>query len=88
MVVTQLAKWGNSQGIRIPKEILKDLNYSLEEIDNHEVKFEVTVENGEIILKPKKERTMLDKLFENFNEDPKDYKVSIEWDESKGQEVW
>lgn len=32
--------------------------------------------------------TKLDKLFENFNGDPKDYKVSIDWGNPRGKEVW
>ena len=56
--------------------------------NNHEIKFELKIENGQIILTPIKEMTKLDKLFENFNGDPKDYKVSIDWGNPRGKEVW
>lgn len=88
MVVTQLAKWGNSQGIRIDKETLKSLNFDSEEIENQEIKFEIEVKDNYIILKPIKKTTKLDKLFEDFDGDPKDYKVSIDWGESVGKEIW
>ncbi|MDX9887655.1 MAG: AbrB/MazE/SpoVT family DNA-binding domain-containing protein [Anaerovoracaceae bacterium] len=88
MTVMQLAKWGNSHGIRINKEILKSLDFTSLEIENQEIKFELKIENGQIILRPIKEMTKLDKLFENFNGDPKDYKVSIDWGKPRGKEVW
>lgn len=60
MKVTKLVKWGNSQGIRLNKEILKELNVNLKEIENEEIKFEVEVRNGKLILNPIKEMTKLD----------------------------
>lgn len=37
--------------------------------------------------KPMKEKTKLDKLFEDFDGDPKDYKTSIDWGEPVGKEL-
>ena len=88
MIVTKLAKWGNSQGIRIDKETLKALNIDSKEIENQEVKFQMEIENNNIILKPIRKMTKLDKLFEDFDGDPKNYKVSIDWGESVGKEIW
>lgn len=88
MTVAQLAKWGNSQGIRINKETLRDLNFDSQEIENQEIKFEMEIKNGQIILNPIKEMTKLDKLFINFERDPKDYEVSIDWGNPVGKEVW
>ena len=88
MTVLQLAKWGNSHGIRINKEILKALNFSALEIKNQEIKFEMKIEQGQIILNPIKEMSKLDKLFEDFHGNPKDYKVSIDWGNPRGKEVW
>ena len=67
MVVAQLAQWRNSQSIRIPKEILRDLNFNIE--DELDLKFEIKVENGQIILDPRREKTMLEVLFEDFDGD-------------------
>lgn len=86
MVVSQLAQWGNSQGIRIPKEILKDLNVNID--DQLDIKFEIKVENGRIILDPRREKTMLEVLFEDFDGDASDYKTSVDWGEPRGKEIW
>ncbi len=88
MIVTQLAKWGNSQGIRIDKETLRSLNFNSEEIENQEIEFEMEIKNDNIILKPIKKTSKLDKLFKDFDGDPKDYKASIDWGNSTGKEIW
>lgn len=88
MTIIQLSKWGNSQGIRIDKETLKCLNFDSQEIDSQEIRFEMKVTNGKIILNPIKEMTKLDKLFENFDGDPKNYKLSTDWGDPVGKEVW
>lgn len=43
-MTTQLRSWGNSQGIRIPKEILQEVSFSLN--DN----IDISVSDGKIIL--------------------------------------
>ncbi len=88
MIVTQLTKWGNSQGIRINKETLKSLNFDTKEIENQEIKFEMDIKDGKIILNPIKEMTKLEKLFADFEGNPNDYKVSIDWGDPVGKEVW
>jgi antitoxin MazE len=87
MAVTELAKWGNSQGIRISKKILKSLDLDLDETEGKKIRFEVEVENGKIILCPIKEKTKLDKLFDNFDGDSKEYKEMIDWGEPVGKEM-
>ncbi len=88
MIVTQLTKWGNSQGIRINKKTLKSLNLDTKEIENQEIKFEMDIKDGKIILNPIKEITKLDKLFADFEGNSKDHMVSIDWGDSVGNEVW
>ncbi len=46
----KLQKWGNSQGIRLSKSLLKELG-----ITSEKATFEVKVKNKELILKKKKE---------------------------------
>ncbi len=41
---TQVKQWGNSQGIRIPKEVLMAANISLDEV------LDITVSEGVIVL--------------------------------------
>lgn len=39
---TQIKEWGNSQGIRLPKEVLKSAGFTLNEV------LDVTISNGVI----------------------------------------
>lgn len=50
---TQVREWGNSQGIRLPKEILKNAGIAINEV------LEVSVSNGVITLaKPFRHKTL------------------------------
>lgn len=60
----KLRKWGNSNAIRLPKEMLKQVG-----ITPSDDEVSVTVTNNSIVIKPKKEEKLLDKLFENYNDD-------------------
>ncbi len=79
MVLIQFAKWRNSKGVRIGKETLKSLGFNSKEIESQEIKFEMEIKDGQIILNLIKEMIKLDKLFVGFEGDPTDYKVSIDW---------
>ncbi|MGN1317883.1 MAG: AbrB/MazE/SpoVT family DNA-binding domain-containing protein [Lachnospirales bacterium] len=82
MAILAIQKWGNSQGIRLPKSILSEVNWSDNEI------IEAFVKNGEIILKKKEEPLTLQALFENFDEDTKCQEFDWGDDENRGAEVW
>lgn len=88
MQITQLTKWGNSQGIRLNKEILRELKLDLEEVENQKIKFEIKIKSGQLILNPIKEMTKLEKLFEDFHDDSEEFKVSIDWGDPVGKEIW
>ena len=81
MTVT-IQKWGNSQGIRIPKYILDELTWS----ENETV--DLTVEGGKIII----ERAVFDQrpgimdLFEGYKD--KYEPENIDWGDPSGREVW
>lgn len=76
-----ITKWGNGQGIRIPKSILKLLNWS----DNEKV--EIVAEDGQIkIKKADKKRQNIKELFENY--DGNYEKENMDWDEPVGKEIW
>ncbi|MEN6385760.1 MAG: AbrB/MazE/SpoVT family DNA-binding domain-containing protein [Veillonellales bacterium] len=62
MIITSIAKWGNSQGIRLPKEVLEQVNLK------HKDKLSVVINGEEIILKKIVEtnENRLKKLFENY----------------------
>ena len=59
-MTTSIQKWGNSQGIRIPKIMLDEVKWS----ENEEVT--ITVYDGKLIIeKVKKEKESIMELFEN-----------------------
>ena len=77
---TQVKEWGNSQGIRLPKEILRSAGIALNEV------LEVTVSNGVIMLvKPFHHKTLEERAAEY------DGKLMLDgeydWGEPVGREV-
>ncbi len=55
----KIKEWGNSQGIRIPKELLREAGISLNEI------LDITASNGIIMLsKPFKHKTLEERAAE------------------------
>ena len=77
----QVKEWGNSQGIRLPKKVLKNAGIVLNDI------LEVTVSNGVITLvKPFRHRTLEERAAEY------DGKLMLDgeydWGEPVGREVW
>ena len=77
----QVKEWGNSQGIRLPKEILKSAGIALNEM------LDVIVSNGAITLaKPFRHKTLEERAAEF------DGKLMLdgeyEWGEPVGREVW
>ena len=81
-MTVKIQKWGNSQGIRIPKVILDDLIWS----ENDEV--DLSVSDGKIIIERTLRKPRPD-IYELFEEYEGKYEPSdIEWGESSGREVW
>lgn len=79
---TTIQKWGNSQGIRIPKAYLEAVGLA----ENDTVELQRIGDN--ILIKKvqiRKKRT-LSKLFEGY--DPKEHPQEYAWDEPVGKEVW
>jgi antitoxin MazE len=82
-MVTKIQKWGNSQGLRLAKQVLEDAHLSLGDDVN------VTVQDGLIVIAPARRvrgRQSLEKLVSHI---PKDYKAEeMDWGEPVGREVW
>lgn len=77
----RLQKWGNSDGIRIPSNILKSLNLKTNDM------VELIQENDKIIIsKVKKEKISLEERFAKYNGE--DLTKEFVWDEAKGKEIW
>lgn len=70
MTEVVLKQWGNSQGIRIPKDILRKIG-----IEANNAKFNIEVNNNSLILK-KKNESKLAQRFEGFDTE----KYWTEWD--------
>ena len=94
-MTTNITKWGNSQGIRLPKVLLDNVNMS----ENDTV--EVLAENGVIIIKkakPAKQYKSLKQHLEEFygediedilkKADEEDSSSEINWGRPKGREIW
>lgn len=60
--VLKLGKWGNSNAIRLPKGMLEKVGITP---TDKEVSVDVTTDS--IIIKPKKEEKMINKLFKNYD---------------------
>lgn len=81
MEVLRVQKWGNSQGIRLPKKILKDLGIDIND------KIEIILNGEEIILKKIKKYTNLDDLFKDYKGDyRKDFDEFEFFGEAQGHE--
>ncbi len=82
-MVTKVQKWGNSQGLRIPKRILEDARVSVgDEVD-------VTVREGVIVVahvRRVRGRRNLQTLVSRI---PKNYTAGeIDWGSPVGNEIW
>ena len=80
-MTTTIQKWGNSQGVRLPKVILEDLDMK----EGEEV--EISTQNNTIIIKRStKKRKTIQELFANYEGDYKP--EDIDWGKPVGGEIW
>ena len=82
-LLSTISKWGNGQGIRLPKTLLELLKWG-----NND-KLEIIVENENIRIKKinsSKKRKNIKELFTNYE---REYEVQeIDWGEPEGKEIW
>ncbi len=82
-MLTKIQKWGNSQGIRIPKNLLKNSKIQIGEEVN------IVVQVGKIIIEPTNKihgRYSIDDLAKKM---PDQYNPAEEnWGAPVGKEVW
>jgi antitoxin MazE len=85
---TAIVKWGNSQGIRIPKTFLQNIKIKENDL------VDVILENEKIIIKKrdtKEHKTTKDRLLEfygvDFNKKHPPQK-EIDWGAPAGKEIW
>jgi len=76
-------KWGNSQGIRIPKNLLKNSQIQIGE------EVEISVKDGKIIVEPTHKIQGKYHINDLVSQMPDDYKVEEEnWGMVSGKEDW
>jgi antitoxin MazE len=82
-MVTKVQRWGNSQGLRITRQVLEDAGIEVgDEVD-------VTARDGVILIAPVRRVRGKQSLQELVSRIPKDYMVSeVEWGKPVGKEVW
>jgi antitoxin MazE len=79
----KIQKWGNSQGIRLAKNLLTDAQLGVgDEVD-------ISVKDGIMIVTPAKRIRGRHKLKDLVALIPESYKTSeVDWGEPVGKEVW
>jgi antitoxin MazE len=82
-MVTKVQKWGNSQGLRLPKQLLEDARISVgDDVD-------VTTQDGVIVIAPVKRVRGKRSLQDLVARIPKDYEpAEVDWGEPVGKEAW
>jgi len=83
-MVTKVQKWGNSQGLRLAKQVLEETHISIGD------PVDVSARDGVIVIAPirKSVRAGLS-LQELVSRIPKNYKPEeVEWGEPAGREAW
>ena len=85
---TTIVKWGNSQGIRLPKAFLQNIQI----FENDPV--DVTLENDKIVIKKineKKHITIKQRLADFYGDNFEKYakpQKEVDWGNPVGKEVW
>ena len=82
-MVTKIQKWGNSQGLRLAKQVLEDAHISGgDDVD-------VTVREGLIVVAPARRVRGKRSLQELVSRIPENYKTEeTDWGQPLGREVW
>ncbi len=75
-----ISKWGNSQGLRFPKNIMQELNLKVGD------KVELETKDGVIIIKPiKRKKIDINELVKKIPDDYKPYEI---FSNKVGLEEW
>jgi antitoxin MazE len=81
-MTAKISKWGNSQGLRMPKDIMDSLH--LQVGDN----VKITMRDGKVIIEPMKKDILNYNLNELISKIPTNYKTTEEFDTTVGKEEW
>jgi antitoxin MazE len=82
-MVTKIQRWGNSQGLRITRQMLEDAHISVgDEVD-------VAVRDGLIMIAPVRPVRGKHSLKELVSRIPKNYRTEeLDWGDPVGREAW
>ncbi len=82
-MVTKVQKWGNSQGLRIAKQVLADARISIgDEVD-------VTTRDGVIVIAPLRKSRGKQNLQDLVSRIRRDYQATeTDWGKPVGSEIW
>lgn len=82
-MITKVQKWGNSQGLRLSKELLADVHVEVGD------PVDVTVREGSLVVTPARRVRGGHSLEELVARVPKDYRPGeLDWGPPQGREVW
>jgi len=82
-MVTKVQKWGNSQGVRLSKELLSDVEINVGDA------VDVAVRDGALVVTPVRRVRGGHDLRELVRRIPKDYRPEeLDWGLPVGREVW
>ena len=82
-MITKVQKWGNSQGVRLSREILSNIEIQVGDSVN------LSIREGTLIVTPLRRVRGGHDLRELVGQIPKDYKVEeVEWGKPQGLEAW
>src|SRR6266850_303539 len=79
-ISTQISKWGNSLGLRLPKSVAREAQ--LDEGDT----VDVSVKNGAIVIRPSRPRYSLEQLVAKIT--PRNRHNESDWGAPTGHEAW
>ena len=81
-MTAKISKWGNSQGLRVPKDIMESLQLHIGDNVN------ITIVDGKAIIEPVRQDIPDYDLNELVSKVPQNYKVNEEFDTTIGKEEW
>lgn len=81
-MTAKISKWGNSQGLRVPKDIMESLQLHIGDNVN------ITIEDGKAIIEPIRQDIPDYDLNELVSKIPQNYKANEEFDTTLGKEEW
>jgi len=77
-----ISKWGNSQGLRFPKDMMKELHLSVGDRVN------IFIEDNKAIVEPIKKEKIKYSIDDLVSQIPSDYKPQEEFTSAVGKEEW